>query len=93
MIHCTARQLECLRVIATHVADRGLPPSLREIGAEMGIGSTNGVADHLKALKRKGYITRDGSIKRGLRITDRGALALGMVRCKCCGSIKHTGKT
>jgi SOS-response transcriptional repressor LexA len=33
-----------------------MPPTYREIGAVMGITSTNGVHDHLAALHRKGYI-------------------------------------
>ena len=65
------RQREVLEVIASWVQQRGIPPSLREIGDVLGIRSTNGVADHIKALVRKGYIERvSGSgIARGLRLT------------------------
>ena len=37
---------------------KGIPPSLREIGDALGIRSTNGVADHIKALVKKGYLER-----------------------------------
>ncbi|MCA9522077.1 MAG: transcriptional repressor LexA, partial [Myxococcales bacterium] len=46
---------------------RGYPPTIREIGAHMGIGSTNGVSDHLKALERKGYLERDLLKSRALK--------------------------
>ena len=45
-----------LDAIRQSIIDRGYPPTLREIGAHMGIKSTNGVNDHLRALERKGYL-------------------------------------
>lgn len=63
----TARQQQVLEYIRTSIARRGYPPTLREIGAHMGIRSTNGVNDHLRALERKGYLTRDDMKSRALR--------------------------
>jgi repressor LexA len=63
----TARQEQALRYIADSIKDRGYPPTLREIGAHMGIRSTNGVNDHLRALERKGYLTREDMKSRALR--------------------------
>ncbi len=51
---------------------RGAPPTLREIGEEFGIASTNGVRYHLEALERHGYIRRNKRIARGLEVTDFG---------------------
>ncbi len=52
----------------SRLAERGaIPPTLREIGARMGIRSTNGVNDHLRALERKGYLTREDMKSRALR--------------------------
>jgi repressor LexA len=56
-----------LRFIRQSIHDRGYPPTLREIGAHMGIKSTNGVNDHLRALERKGYLTREDMKSRALR--------------------------
>jgi repressor LexA len=67
----TARQQEALDLIAESLAVRGYPPTLREIGERMGIRSTNGVNDHLKALERKGYLAREDLKSRALRPTDR----------------------
>ena len=52
------RQRQVLDFIATSIQQQGLPPSLREIGDALGIRSTNGVADHIKALVKKGYLER-----------------------------------
>ncbi len=66
----TARQDQVLCFIRQSIVDRGYPPTLREIGAHMGIRSTNGVNDHLRALERKGYLTREDMKSRALRPKD-----------------------
>src|ERR1700733_8478843 len=63
----TQRQQMVLDFIRQTIADRAYPPTLREIGARMGIRSTNGVNDHLRALERKGYLTREDMKSRGVR--------------------------
>src|SRR5689334_20309867 len=65
----TQRQQMVLDYIRQSISDRGYPPTLREIGARMGIRSTNGVNDHLRALERKGYLTREDMKSRALRPT------------------------
>ncbi len=67
----TDRQRAVLSYIATSIDDRGYPPTLREIGNHLGIRSTNGVNDHLRALERKGYLTREDMKSRTLRPTER----------------------
>jgi repressor LexA len=59
-----------LQYIQSSITDRGYPPTLREIGNFMGIRSTNGVNDHLRALERKGYLTREDMKSRALRPTN-----------------------
>jgi repressor LexA len=66
----TDRQQQVLRYIRQSINERGYPPTLREIGAHMGIRSTNGVNDHLRALERKGYLTREDMKSRALRPRD-----------------------
>lgn len=63
----TDRQRQALQFITDCLSDRGYPPTLREIGEHMGIRSTNGVNDHLKALERKGYLVREELKSRALR--------------------------
>lgn len=65
----TDRQEMVLQFIQASINERGYPPTLREIGNHMGIRSTNGVNDHLRALERKGYLTREDMKSRALRPT------------------------
>ena len=58
MEELTGRQREILHFIVRQTEERGFPPTIREIGEQMDIRSTNGVNDHLKALERKGYLNR-----------------------------------
>jgi repressor LexA len=74
----TERQKEILSYILKTSEERGFPPTIREIGEEMDIRSTNGVNDHLKALERKGYLTRGEQQSRSLVPTKRARLILGV---------------
>jgi len=65
----THRQRAVLDFISGSIHERGYPPTLREIGNHLGIRSTNGVNDHLRALERKGFITREDMKSRTLRPT------------------------
>ena len=62
----TKRQEQTLDFIRQSIEERGYPPTLREIGEHMGIRSTNGVNDHLRALERKGYLRREDMKSRAL---------------------------
>jgi repressor LexA len=78
MEELTDRQKQILSFIVRESEDRGFPPTIREIGEEMDIRSTNGVNDHLKALERKGYLTRGEQQSRSLVPTKRARLVLGI---------------
>lgn len=66
------RQSDVLQVIREALEERGIPPTYREIGDALGIASTNGVADHVKALVKKGYVKKaGGGAARGLQLTER----------------------
>jgi repressor LexA len=71
----TKRQEMVLDFITQSISSRGYPPTLREIGSHMGIRSTNGVNDHLRALERKGYLKREDMKSRALRPVNMEALA------------------
>ena len=55
----TPRQQAILRVIEDTMADRGYPPSVREIGHGVGLTSPSSVAHQLKTLEELGYLRRD----------------------------------
>ncbi len=67
----TKRQEQTLDFIRRCIEERGYPPTLREIGEHMGIRSTNGVNDHLRALERKGYLRREDMKSRALKLVEQ----------------------
>ncbi len=64
----TKRQQDILDFIESFWKQRGYPPTLREIGKEFGIKSTNGVRVNLFALEKKQYIKRRPWLSRGIEI-------------------------
>jgi repressor LexA len=55
----TIRQKRILETIQRAVADRGYPPSMREIGDTVGLASLSSVTHQLAQLEKLGYIRRD----------------------------------
>ena len=68
----TPRQLDVLRAIDTGRRTNGHPPTIRELGDQLGIRSTNAVADHLRALAKKGLATWSATKGRTLAVTASG---------------------
>ncbi len=64
------RQQEILDLIRDTVADRGYPPSVREIGEAVGLSSPSTVHSHLSALVAGGYLRRDPSKPRAIEVVD-----------------------
>lgn len=69
----TARQQAVLDVIRRSISERGYPPSVREIGEEVGLTSPSSVAHQLRALERKGVLRRDEHRPRALVVSDSSA--------------------
>lgn len=78
----TAKQLALLRYLAK---PRPYPPTVRELCDAFGLASTNAIADHVRALERKGLVTRNPKTARSLVLTHAGRVAagLGSPRCNC----------
>lgn len=64
----TERQQQIYDYIRTILRTKGIPPSMREIGARFGIQSTNGVEGHLAALEKHGLISRDRGKSRSISL-------------------------
>ncbi len=62
----TERQQRILEVIRAFMAERGYPPSVREIGERVGLSSSSTIHAHLKALERRGLIRRDPTKPRAM---------------------------
>lgn len=67
----TQRQQEIYDFLKEKILKRGYGPTVREIGAEFGIRSPNGVMCHLKALERKGLISRESHMARAIQLSDQ----------------------
>lgn len=67
----SARQRKMLRFIDEFTAERGYPPSIREIGDATQTNSTSVVNYNLQKLVDAEYITRDGKVSRGVRLIAR----------------------
>ncbi|MEM9645236.1 MAG: transcriptional repressor LexA [Planctomycetota bacterium] len=84
----TDRQQNVYDMIRGLIVDRGYGPTVREIGEHFGIKSPNGVMCHLRALERKGLITRSPNKSRAIELTsaaDRSGNALPMVGVVAAG--------
>ena len=66
--HLTKRQKHVYEFIRDKIRNRGYGPTVREIGENFGISSPNGVMCHLKALEKKGLITREPNMSRAIQL-------------------------
>ena len=62
------RQQRILDFILSTVAERGYPPSVREIAEAVGLTSPSTVHAHLEALQKKGYLRKDATKPRAIAI-------------------------
>jgi repressor LexA len=62
----TEKQQRILDVVREFTAERGYPPSVREIGERVGLSSSSTVQSHLKTLERRGLLRRDPTKPRAL---------------------------
>jgi repressor LexA len=74
----TRRQREILDFINRKIESRGFPPTIRDIGNAFEIKSPNGVMCHLKALEKKGFISRQGKSARAIQLNHRPAVSAGI---------------
>lgn len=81
------RQKGILKFIADFLRRHGYPPTIREIGAKVGISSTSVVNYNLGILERDGYIERDREISRGIRLPGGLASLTGRIQIPLCGRI------
>ncbi len=68
MTGLTERQQMVLIFLREEIAKRGYPPSMREIGAAVGLASTSSVSHQLRVLEQLGYVKRDANRPRALEI-------------------------
>ena len=64
----SSKQQRIVGFMRSFIADRGYPPTVRDIVSGCGISSTSVVAYNLDILKREGYIRRHPEISRGIEL-------------------------
>jgi len=64
----TERQRQILHVIERSMQERGYPPSVREIGEEVGLNSPASVHNHLATLQKMGFLRRDPTKPRAIEV-------------------------
>lgn len=92
----TKRQAEILEMIDQCVTRDGFAPSIREIADAFQISSPNGVVCHLKALEKKGFLSRHKTKSRAIELSPeylqqvrglaiRGQLVAGRIQSPTTG--------
>ena len=66
------RQAQIYEFICGYTGEHGYPPSVREIGAAVGLASPSTVHMHLKVLQELGYIKRDSKKPRTIEVVSEG---------------------
>lgn len=67
------RQTAIYDYICSYTKERGYPPSVREIGAAVGLASPSTVHMHLKVLQERGLIKRDSKKPRTIEVVSGSA--------------------
>ncbi len=64
----TERQKDVLGYIKKYIVENGYPPTIREIGAALGLSSPATIHSHLNNLEIKGYIKKDDCKNRAIEL-------------------------
>ena len=84
------KQEEILQYIDQFVTENGYPPSVREIGAAVGLRSTASVSYHLNHLQAKGLVTYEAGKKRALSVPNTKTGQIPIIGVVTAG-IPHPG--
>ena len=93
----TARQQEIWNYLVEYVDGHGYPPTVREIGEQVGLASPSTVHAHLANLERAGLLKRDPTKPRALELIGRerneseSADAADVIRLPVLGEIAAGG--
>ncbi|MCX7773186.1 MAG: transcriptional repressor LexA [Clostridia bacterium] len=70
------KQKKIIDFVNRHHAEKGYPPSVREICQAVGFKSTSTVHAYIKKLEEEGQISKDATKPRALKILDEGSNSL-----------------
>ena len=83
----TKRQHTVIETIRDWIRQRGYPPTIRELGQQLGIRSLRGVTTHLDAIAKKGFLKREPRA-RSIRLIDLVAPFEQAMRVPVVGRIR-----
>ena len=83
----SSKQEHIVNFIHQFLADRGYPPSIRDIVSGCGISSTSVVDYNLRILEREGYIRRHPEVSRGIGLPARSPALRSLVQVPIIGQI------
>lgn len=83
----TRRQREILEFIKEYLDNNGYPPTVRDIGAAVGLTSSSTVHAHLANLEKAGVIRRDPTKPRALEVLGEKAGAAARAARRAAGRI------
>jgi repressor LexA len=81
------KQQHIIRFIDRFLANRGYPPTVRDIQAGCKISSTSVVDYNLNILEREGYIRRHAEVSRGIELLNRTLASESVVPVPIIGQI------
>jgi repressor LexA len=85
--HKSNKQLEIYEYIKNQIKEKGYPPSVREIGAAVGLKSTSTVHGHLERLEKKGLIKRDATKPRTIEVIENSENRKEIINIPIIGTI------
>jgi repressor LexA len=81
------KQKSIVKYIERFLADRGYPPSIRDIQMGCHISSTSVVDYNLNILEDRGHISRHADVSRGIRLLNKTSSSQSMVNVPLVGMI------
>ncbi len=84
----TLRQAKVLKAVEDFILGHGYGPTIRQLGAALGLPNPSAVLKHLQSLERKGYISRAGG---EIRVAALPALVDSQVRVPVAGLVPAGG--
>lgn len=85
MSQLTQRQSDALDAIKLYRERTGFPPTISELAELIGCSSPNAAADHVRALKKKGYISVAPGAARGITVIGSDQDAVSIVKSLLAG--------
>lgn len=73
----TITQQKVLRVVTNYIEQNKIPPTLRELQDLLNVSSNQAVINHLDALEKKGYLSREDKTARSIRLNENLLEPLG----------------